>query len=91
MTSDIKNEVRHFIIEELEWPGDSDQLGDGVSLIDEGVLDSLNLLELAHFLQSHYRIRVEDIDVVAQNFETLDAIEAFVASRLPTSSSPVAQ
>ena len=81
MSSDVKEAVRSFIIDDLEWGGARERLGDGVSLIDEGVLDSLNLLEVVHFIRDRYGIRIDDADVVPTNFETLDEIERFVASR----------
>ncbi|MEU9504859.1 hypothetical protein AB0D32_01070 [Micromonospora sp. NPDC048170] len=86
MPSDVKDTIRRFILDDLEWPGSAEQLSDEFSLVDEGVLDSLNLLEMAHFVQSHYRIRVDEEDIVASNFETLTAIEAFVLDRLGTAS-----
>lgn len=82
MPTDVIATVRTFIIEELEWPGTDEQLGDDVSLIVEGVLDSLNLLEVAHFVQSRFGVKIDESEVIAVNFETLSAIEKFVLDRL---------
>jgi acyl carrier protein len=79
MQTSIKDSVRTFIQEELEWPGPIDELTDDASLIDAGVIDSLSLLELAQWLGKRYAIKIDDGDIVAVNFETLDSIEEFVS------------
>ncbi|GAB6902695.1 phosphopantetheine-binding protein [Kineosporia succinea] len=77
-TTNVKDAVRTFIMEELEWPGTAEELTDDTSLIQAGVIDSLSLPEVAHWIASEYRIAVQEMDLVAANFETLSAIEAFV-------------
>jgi acyl carrier protein len=74
----VKDAVRTFIVEQLEWPGPVDELTDDASLIDAGVIDSLSLIEVAHWLGERYHITINDTDLVAANFSTLEAIEGFV-------------
>ncbi|MFI6402040.1 acyl carrier protein [Streptomyces sp. NPDC050548] len=81
--TDVKRSVRTFIREELEWAGPDEHLEDDASLIDAGVIDSLSLLELGHWIGDKYGIKVDDIDLTAANFETLSAIEAFVLRGSP--------
>ena len=76
--TDFKDAVRRFVVDELEWPGDVAELTDDASLIDAGVIDSLSLLEVAHWLRDEYQLEIDDTDIVAANFESLIAIEAFV-------------
>ncbi|WP_432190133.1 acyl carrier protein [Streptomyces sp. Tue6028] len=78
MATDIKDAVRTFIREELEWSGPDEFLKDDASLIDSGVIDSLSLLELGHWVGDRYGFKVDDTELTAVNFETLNAIEAFV-------------
>jgi acyl carrier protein len=79
--SNIKDAVRTFIVEELEWPGAAEDLTDDASLIEAGAIDSLTLLEVAHWVSDEFQITIDEMDVVAANFETLSAIEAFVRRR----------
>jgi acyl carrier protein len=76
--TNIKDAVRLFIVEELEWPGAVEELTDDASLIEAGVIDSLSLLEVAHWVGDRYQIKIDETEVVAANFESLAAIEAFV-------------
>jgi acyl carrier protein len=47
-------------------------------LIDGGLLDSLGTLQLMEFLSEQLGIVVEDDDFVAENFETVASLAAFI-------------
>jgi acyl carrier protein len=51
------------------------------SLLDSGLIDSTGILELVSFLESEFGIRVEDEEIVPENFETVSRIAAFVDSK----------
>jgi acyl carrier protein len=44
---------------------------------------SLTLLQLVAFVEDRFAIRVQPIDFAPQNFESVTAIAAFVAARMP--------
>lgn len=54
------------------------KVGDNESLIDSGVVSSLGLLEVASWLEREFGIKVDQLDLVADNFESIAAIAAFV-------------
>jgi len=81
MVSQISSEVRGFIAERLSVD-DIGTVGPAESLLDAGILDSTGVLELVLFLESTYGICVEDADVVPDNLDTVDRIEAFVCRKL---------
>jgi acyl carrier protein len=56
-------------------------LGNATSLLETGVLDSLGLLRLVVFVQERFGITVDDVDLVPENFDTVDAICAYLGSR----------
>jgi acyl carrier protein len=49
------------------------------NLLDLGLIDSVGLLNLITFLESTAGIRVPEEEMVPDNFESVVAIEAFVA------------
>ena len=53
------------------------------SLLDGGIIDSMGVLEIVMHLESEFGILVEDDDMVAENFETINAIAAFANSKFP--------
>ena len=56
-------------------------LGNATSLLETGVLDSLSLLRLVVFIQERFGIVVDDVDLIPENFDTVDAICAYLRSR----------
>lgn len=52
------------------------------SLLENGIIDSVKMLELIAFLEEKYRIKVDDDDLYPENFDTLDSIQNYVRRRL---------
>ena len=51
---------------------------DDVNFIEEGMLDSFDVVSLVDELESQFNIKINGTDVIAENFFTLDKIEALV-------------
>lgn len=77
-----------FITKELmhqEGPG---PIADDESLLDRGVIDSLGLLQLLAFLETEYRVKIRDEDVIPEHFESINAISEFIAALRSGASRP---
>ena len=75
-----KDSIRRFVFEKFPL-AKSRGLDDSSALLEEGVLDSLGILELVDYLQSELGITVDDDDLVPENFASIDAIAAFVETK----------
>lgn len=73
----VQERVRRFILESF-YVTDAAELGDEVSLIDSGIVDSTGMLEIILFIESEYGFHVEDHETVPENLETLARIAAYV-------------
>ena len=51
-------------------------------LLEQGIVDSLGLLEMVVFIETTFDITVQDTDMVADNFATIAAIAAYVERSL---------
>ena len=45
-----------------------------MNFIDEGMLDSFDIVSLVTNLDEHYGISIDGMDIVAENFESVNAI-----------------
>jgi acyl carrier protein len=80
MPTDTYHEISAFIAKEiLKQPGRS-IAGDTV-LISSGLVDSFNLVDLAMFVEDHFGVKIEDTELTAETFDTLDQLSALVDSR----------
>ena len=73
--------INDFISRELVQDGAVLPLGNATSLLETGILDSLSLLRLVVYIQERFGIPVDDVDLVPENFDSVDAICAYLRSR----------
>jgi acyl carrier protein len=50
-------------------------------LLENGILDSMGIFDLVEFIETEFGIRIEDDDLLPENFQSVERIEAFVESR----------
>ncbi|MBL8341935.1 MAG: acyl carrier protein [Rubrivivax sp.] len=77
-----KSELRRFLQANFIMGADGPALADGDSLLEHHVLDSTGFLELITHLEETYGIKVGDDEMLPENLDSLDAIEAFLARKL---------
>lgn len=75
-----KQIIRDFIQSELVQDGVY-SLRDDDNLIETSTIDSLGITKLIAYLEKAFSIRISDEEVIPENFETVDAISAFVADK----------
>lgn len=78
-----KEQIRKFVLDNFPLAR-SRQIEDHTALLDEGILDSMGILELVDFLESELQLEAEAEDLVPENFGSIDAIAAFVEKKVPS-------
>ena len=73
--------INDYISKEIVQDASLLPLGNETSLLDTGILDSLSLLRLVVFVQERFGITVDDVDLVPEHFDSVDAICAYLSSR----------
>ena len=79
--SEIKTKVRAFIVENFLY-GEDGKLKDDTSFLEGGILDSTGVLELVSFLEETFSIHVEGDDLVPENLDSLNNIQAYLEKRI---------
>ncbi len=79
-TEAVADRVRRFIVENF-YVSDPSALGDDVSLLSGGYVDSTGLLEVIAFLESEFGLQVRDEETIPDNLETIGRIAAFVSRK----------
>ncbi|MFC1633199.1 acyl carrier protein [Planctomycetota bacterium] len=74
-------EINTFIVEQFLF-GEGDALKDDTSFLEEGIVDSTGILELVMFLEEKYGIKIEDSELVPENFDTLDNIAQYMEKKI---------
>jgi len=78
--SQITDQLSNFIAKNiLKQPGrviDADE-----KLISSGLIDSFSLMDLALFIEDTYGVRIEDTELNADTFDSLNQLAALIESR----------
>lgn len=78
--SEINDQLSRFIATTiLKQPGRV--IGADEKLISSGLIDSFSLMDLALFVEDTYGVRIEDTELNADTFDSLNQLAALVESR----------
>jgi acyl carrier protein len=78
---DIRQSIRHYILENLLFTDDDSALVDSSSFLATGIIDSTGVLEITHFLEDTFGISVDDKDMLPENLDSVDNLVAFVTRK----------
>jgi len=78
--TELERDVRGFISDNFILDGD-DLAGDA-SLTQQGVLDSMGVLELIMFVEERFGVKIPDEDTLPENLDSVDRIVGYVQGRL---------
>jgi acyl carrier protein len=76
-----RQSLRDFVMESAQTKGVL-AVSDEESLVENGVMDSLEFFRLVGFLEDNLEIVVADKDVQLENFQSIAAILRYVESKL---------
>ncbi len=79
-TPDLLPPLRALLCETAVMPANG--VGDDRSLFDDGILDSLRLMELVTQIESRFGIRVGVDDLVPDNFDSIKRMSHYISGKL---------
>jgi acyl carrier protein len=81
MVQPIEDALRHYIAETILFSSKGYPYADNASLLENGVIDSMNVIELVVFLEEQFDIKVNDHEIVPDNFDSISQLAAFVREK----------
>lgn len=79
---EIKPVLKKFIIENFLPSTGLNSFKDDDSFMEKGIVDSTGVLELLEFIEDEFDIKVQDEEVVPDNLDSLDRLNAFIRRKL---------
>lgn len=79
--TETKDKIREFVINNFLLGVDNQVLSDDTSFLEQGIIDSTGILELVSFVQETFDIRIEDMELMPDNLDSLNKLEAFIAKK----------
>ncbi len=78
----LEPQIRDFIAKNLIYSADGFSYSDDASLLREGIIDSLGVVELVEFVQKTYGFKVEQQEVTPDNFDSVTKLTAYVRRKV---------
>ena len=76
-SSDVERELSEYITKEIRYDQEQPEVAPDESLV-EGALDSTDVLRLVLFVEERFGVRVEDDELVPENFGSLQRLAELV-------------
>ncbi|MBK1643614.1 acyl carrier protein [Thiocapsa imhoffii] len=75
---DTRVQIRQFIAENLLFSETGYPHEDDASFLEQGILDSMGVMELVHFVEEAFGVKVGDDDLTPENFDSVDLLARYV-------------
>jgi acyl carrier protein len=70
--------IREFIKKNLAKKQEHLEITDRDNIIANGIIDSLGIIKMIHFLEDRFSVSLRDEDITPDNFESIESISAFL-------------
>lgn len=75
---EIKTVLREFIAESILFTTDGYPHSDEMSFLDNGILDSMSIMDLVLHVESTYGIDIKDQEITPDNFDSVDKLAGYI-------------
>ncbi len=81
MSENIEEKLRKYIAENILFSTTGYPYADNASFLENGIIDSMNVMELVMFVEDRFGIRVEDNEIIPDHFDSVGQIAGFVRNK----------
>jgi len=78
----ILESLEKVLLTEIAVDHGKKSLAPDEDLLEQGIIDSLGIMKLVLFLEESYGIRVNDQDIIPENFQCLSSMVKYVEQQL---------
>ncbi len=79
--SQLEQDIHHFLTKSFLFTEDLSVLARDASLLEEGNMHSIGVLELVCFLEQPFGLTVEDSELLPENLDSVEKIVEFVGRK----------
>ena len=79
-SDEVRAKLRAFVAKNF-YLADPGSFDDKTSFLDRGIIDSTGVLELVTFVETEWSLQIADDEMIPQNFDSIDALVAFVTKK----------
>lgn len=74
----IEQQIKDYISRNILFSEDGFNYDDDASLLDEGIVDSIAIMELVAFVEESMSVRVEEDEIIPNNFDSVANLAGYI-------------
>jgi acyl carrier protein len=82
---DVQKTFKEFILDNFLKGDVTKAISDEDSFLENGIIDSVGVLELVAFIEETYGFRVEDEEIIPENLDSINKLVVYTKSKLAVS------
>jgi acyl carrier protein len=79
---ELEAQIQNFVAQNLLFSDQGYRFSNNASFIQEGIIDSMGVMELATFVNTEFGIQVDPQDVTPDNFDSVNKLAEYVRRKL---------
>jgi acyl carrier protein len=88
---ELEAQIQQFVSQNLLFSDQGYRFNNNASFIQEGIIDSMGVMELATFVNTEFGIQVDPQDVTPENFDSVNKLAEYIRRKLAAVESKPAQ
>jgi acyl carrier protein len=78
----VEARIASYIAENILFSRSGYPYSSDASFLENGIVDSMNVLELVTFAEDKFKVRVNDNEIVPENFDSVKNLAAYIRTKL---------
>ena len=78
----IEEQIKEYISSNLIFSSNGFPFSDEASFLDQGIVDSIGIMELVAFVEDNFKLTVEDCEITPMNFDSVAQLAGYVRSKM---------
>jgi acyl carrier protein len=79
---EIEAQVRKYVAQNLLFSDNGFEYDDDDSFLQEGIVDSVGVLELVLFVEETFGVNVNDQEITPDNFDSVNKLANYIRSKV---------
>ncbi|BAJ64028.1 acyl carrier protein [Anaerolinea thermophila] len=77
----IEDLIRTYIAQNILFSSNGFPYPDDASFLENGIVDSMNVLEIVMFVEEKFGIKVEDAEIIPENFDSVTQLASYIRKK----------
>jgi acyl carrier protein len=84
---EVEGMIRTYIAENMLFSNNGYPYADSASFLEQGIVDSMGIMELVMFVEENFALTVEDEELIPDNFDSVSQLAAYIRTKSPAPAS----